>query len=397
MLSKYIELNHELKEKKVINHENVPISYILKKIGERKSEDVLESVIGSKQLIYPDYDWGFLNTILTCYNNHWILKTSPEDWWNIIAYTIATAIDDKKSEHSSIRKFFVNHEGKKQINIIVDGITDLDYTWLFTQFAEQIAANIRHPGYVNLIEADFTTTLPQHLIISQIMIMASVQKYFNYAIVTECGIPGVEMGGTVEDWEKLVTKLEGLRKLLEPIIEDLELTVWFSKTKMILDKLLETYNGVPNREWWSHILSYNIANGSGERNYWTGWMAEFLRPDTNRPTDFPSGVVSVPMAVKGGAYEDTGILVAGTAGYTIEESTYNRPSVKAEHGWGLLLPKDSPMTPIINHCTTEEVTLNNVRFDAAVMVFSRFKMNSTWGKHGYSATGYYNLHLPTKK
>ena len=73
-------------------------------------------------------------------------------------------------------------------------------------------------------------------------------------------------------------------------------------------------------------------------------MSEFLRPDTNRPTDFPSGVVSAPMVVKGGAYEDTGILVAGTAGYTIEESTYNRPSVKAEHGWGLLLPKDSPMT-----------------------------------------------------
>ena len=127
-------------------------------------------------------------------------------------------------------------------------------------------------------------------------------------------------------------------------------------------------------------------------------MSEFLRPDTNRPTDFPSGVVSVPMVVKGGAYEDTGILVAGTAGYTIEESTYNRPSVKAEHGWGLLLPKDSPMTPIINHnhCTTEEVTLNNVRFDAAVMAFSRFKMNSTWGEHSYSATGYYNLHLLTK-
>ena len=122
--------------------------------------------------------------------------------------------------------------------------------------------------------------------------------------------------------------------------------------------------------------------------------------DTDRPADFPSGVVSVPVVLEDLPDKDTGILVAGTAGYTIEESTYNRPSVKAEHGWGLLLPKDSPMTPIIlseNHCTTEEVTLNNVRFDAAVMAFSRFKMNSTWGKHGYSATGYYNLHLPTKK
>ena len=242
MSSKYIELNHELKKTEVNYRENVRISDNLQRIVERKSEVRHEWVIGSEQLVNPTIDWGFLNTILVCYNNHWILKTTPEDWWSIIVGTVATAVD-QKSELPSIRKFFVSHEGKKEIRIIVPTFTDLDYSWLFTQFAEQIAANIRHPGYVNLIEADFTTTLPQHRIISQIMIMASVQKYFNYAIVTECGIPGVEMGGTVEDWEKLVTKLEGLSKLLEPIIEDLELTVWFSKTKMILDKLLETYNG----------------------------------------------------------------------------------------------------------------------------------------------------------
>ena len=116
---------------------------------------------------------------------------------------------------------------------------------------------------------------------------------------------------------------------------------------MILDKLLETYNGVPDRDWWSHILSHNIANASGERDWWTGWMAEFLRPDTDRPADFPSGVVSVPVMLEDLPDKDTGILVAGTAGFTIEESAYNRPSVKAEHGWGLLLPEDSPMTPIV--------------------------------------------------
>ena len=93
------------------------------------------------------------------------------------------------------------------------------------------------------------------------------------------------MTGTEEDWKKLVTKLEDLRKLLEPIIEDLELTVWFSKTKKILDNLLETYNGVPNKEWWSQILSHKINNQSGKRCWWSGWMAEFLRPDTNTPTD----------------------------------------------------------------------------------------------------------------
>ena len=388
MLSKYIELNHKVKEAKVIKRKNVPISGILQKIGQRRSEDVVESVIGSNQLIYPacNFNGGFLDTILTCYHNRWVLKTTPEDWWNIITFTVPAVID-QKSEVSSIREFFVSHEGKKQINIIVDGITDLDYnySWLFTQFAEQIAGtNIRHLGY-------FTTTSPHQLITNLIMSMVSEherEKYFNYISYahtkSEFGIPGIEMSGTVKDWEKMVTKFESLRKMIEPFIKDLNLTAWFSKTKEILDKLVETYNGVPDRKWWSQILSDCTGWAA------TGWMSEFLRPDTNRPANFPSGVVSVPLVLIGGPYEDTGrnwwtewvgeflrldtdrpvdffsaaaniplvlggwelmkiqgILVGGIVGYTIEESTYNRPSVKAEHGWALLMPKYSPLTPII--------------------------------------------------
>ena len=63
MSSKYIELNHELKKTEVNNRENVPISSILQKIGQRKTKVPHESVIGSEQLVYSTIDWGFLNTI----------------------------------------------------------------------------------------------------------------------------------------------------------------------------------------------------------------------------------------------------------------------------------------------------------------------------------------------
>ena len=69
-------------------------------------------VTGVQTCALPIFDWGFFNTILVCYNNHWILKTTPEDWWSIIVGTVATAVD-QKSELPSIRKFFVSHEGKK--------------------------------------------------------------------------------------------------------------------------------------------------------------------------------------------------------------------------------------------------------------------------------------------
>ena len=44
-----------------------------------------EAVAGSESgSIYYDHDWGFFAAVLACYNNHWVLKTCPDDWWNII-------------------------------------------------------------------------------------------------------------------------------------------------------------------------------------------------------------------------------------------------------------------------------------------------------------------------
>ena len=41
-------------------------------------------VLGSNETVNYGSDHGFLNTIMTAYNNHWVLKTCPEDWWSTI-------------------------------------------------------------------------------------------------------------------------------------------------------------------------------------------------------------------------------------------------------------------------------------------------------------------------
>ena len=51
------------------------------------------------------------------------------------------------------------------------------------------------------MEAKFSTTTTDQLIASQIMIMSSVQKYFDFTMMCGCGIPGVEMKGTLQDWD----------------------------------------------------------------------------------------------------------------------------------------------------------------------------------------------------
>ena len=70
--------------------------------------------------------------------------------------------------------------------------------------------------------------------------------------------------------------------------------------------------------------------------------------EAENPQDFKSGVVSVPLKIKddvfGPPVEDTGELVAGTFGYTVEEGE-RAPVVEAKQGWLLLLPKGSPVIP----------------------------------------------------
>jgi len=292
---------------------------------------------------YFDKDWGFFSTILACYNNHWTLRTSPDDWWNVIVKTVASAVDTN-GDKKPVRKFFVDHQGKKTIEVLLPGRLDnVDYKWLFDQFSEGIRKNIKTPGYVDLLEADFTTTGPNQLIASQIMVMSSVQKYFEFCCTTCCGIPGVEMKGTEQDWIKMITDAKKLEKLLVPILEDIGLVEWFRKTIAMLQKLLETFQGNPDTEWWSHILSYNHTYGSGARAWWSGWMIDFLNAGSaEKFKDFPSGVVSVPLKITDESVHDTGELIAGTFGFTVHKGE-RAPVVQAKQGWALLLPKGSPL------------------------------------------------------
>ena len=319
-------------------------------VPQEKQKDFskFEAVASSKsENIYHDHDWGFFSAILACYNNHWVLRTSPDDWWNVIVRNVAQAID-KNGEKNKVRDFFVEHEGKKTIEVILPGRLDnIDYSWLFDQFSEGIRMNIKTPGYVDLMQADFSTTTPDQLISSQIMLMSSVQKYFDFGMSTMCGIPGVDMKGTLQDWKQLVTKTENLKSMLQPLMNELLLEDWFITTLRTLKNLVDTFEGKPDKEWWSHILSWNKRYGSGARSWWSGWMIDFLMAGkAESPQDFQSGMVSVPLEIKDPpvAVSDVGELVAGTFGYTVEEGQ-RAPVVEAKQGWVLFLPKGSPVIP----------------------------------------------------
>ncbi|XP_046857253.1 uncharacterized protein LOC124450655 [Xenia sp. Carnegie-2017] len=210
--------------------------------------------------------------------------------------------------------------------------------------SHEISKNVKVPGYVDLITADFSSSTPVQKIVSQIALMSSLQEFFEYRMCLMCGIPAVEMLGTEEDWRKLIEKLDALQNLLKPI--ELELCLpqnWWKLAENIFKKLLATYCGEPDCEWWSKIVSEENF-GSGFRRY-EGWIPRFMEKTeySVRIDKFTGGLVTVPLTLSHpSGLADEAALVAGCLGYNIHENDDNIPSVQPYQGWCLMLPKNSP-------------------------------------------------------
>jgi len=309
-------------------------------------------VVGSEDRLfyYQDYDKGFFNTILSAYAHHWGLRTSPDDWWFTIVRRVALAIDDN-SEKDSIRDFFVDHEGKKELRVeLGQSLYTADYTWFFQQMTNQVDENIKKKEYVRTMRSDFSTSTPEHQIATNIAIMSSVQEFFQFIGGIACGIPRVEMLGSLEDWQKLRNKFQDLSDLLQPIKADIGLNgTWWQSADTVFEKLLDTYQGNPDKEWWKRIIvdeSYDefVVCGFSPEVGFSGWfMTDFLNQTF---ADAPTGLTSAPLTIRSEVAEEEGAVVAGINGFTVESETNKitkkaATTIQAKHSWALLLDQDS--------------------------------------------------------
>ena len=327
-----------------------PRGRMLKQEGENLNKKTF--ALGSKDEVCYESDVGFLAAVLCAYNNHWLLKTSPEDWWITITQKVAMTIDEKAND-PSVKQFFVSHEGKKQLTVLVDPpIYNVDYEWFFNEMKDLISTNINNSDYTDIMDCNFPHSTSVQKIVNNIMLMKGFKEYFEYRMRTRCGVPGVRMVGTQDDWKLLPQKFYKLKEFLEPIQNVLGLGDWFSSVVVVLDKLLDTYLGNPDKDWWSKMIYRNTTYGSGGTDDYGGWfISDFLglgeKIDTNL-TKVPSGLSIVPLTLTDGVIEEATDLVAGVTGYKVTDNTVydaevggRYPTVQSVQGWGLFLNPDS--------------------------------------------------------
>ena len=235
-----------------------PAKLLIWQYAMREPTDILERLVerpatipalGSEEEIFFLHDKGLVSSVLIAYNNHWNLRTSPDDWWFCVIRRVALAIDEN-AKKDSVRKMFVNHEGKKTLYVETpaENIYDIDYSWFFDKITKEISKDVKVPDYVETVTADFSATTPVQRIVSQITVMSSLREFYEFKVTIGCGIPGVEMLGTDEDWTKLQHKLKKLKTILEPINDEIGLTTeWWNHVEKVFKKLLDTFRGKPDK------------------------------------------------------------------------------------------------------------------------------------------------------
>lgn len=169
-------------------------------------------------------------------------------------------------------------------------------------------------GIARATDVRFTTSTPATAAAFSACWMAAVQKYFQYTLVTACGIPRVELRGTRDDWERLSRAIDDLLTPLDRLTTPnspsasgafgafgacaANLGTWRAELQRVLAFFLRAYDAPASRRtasasraatgstvstdtefWRSAFKRHGAAAGSGTVATVSGWVRSFVLYD----------------------------------------------------------------------------------------------------------------------
>lgn len=221
---------------------------------------------------------AFLYGLYLAYSQHRPFTLSPDMIWLLVLQGISNHVN---FSHASGGNLFPHLTEKRNIvvhnkNIILG---DPKSPWHETteEFSNQIE-EIVGSEIVSALRADFSTTTQASKIVSEITIMDTFKPYFNYITHRAiCGIPELKLEGSVADWNRVLEKLEVLKKY--------NLTWWYDDLKPIITKIKNTAEEIIDNEFWMHIFKIHTVEEYGNPKTIDGWITKFF-PFTDKGFKF---------------------------------------------------------------------------------------------------------------
>ena len=172
-----------------------------------------------------------------------------------------------------------------------------DYRDLFTASAEKEEICIRHDGLVlghsespwdeaialfdpalrervpdgimDHLIPDFSTATPETRTASMVAFMDAASPYYDFMVMTLCGIPEIRLLGTPDDYQKILAAASQLAERF-----DKHLSLYFQHLLPVLRTLVQQAEGAPiDHRFWGSIYKYDSFSGGDSCN---GWLTAFV-------------------------------------------------------------------------------------------------------------------------
>jgi len=276
---------------------------------------------------------GFVHTVISAYEGHNNLKISPDDIWTTILIQFSLFVNANAEE---FRHHFVKHDGQKRLVFKAAALDDWDSGF---RSMEGILKSETSPEISKFITNNFTTTTERTRIVSTLIFMSTLQKYFTYHAFITCGIPQITILGTKADWEDILGRVEFLKTFGEVP------TKWSNMLGPIIEQFISAKQGNINETFWSDIVQEFSICGYTEINGWITVFASFgsegewrgdPQENQNWPTISLAGLVSelvtVPMTIDNYGTELNGTIIVGNMGSEIGE---DNKTLSSYAGWAV--------------------------------------------------------------
>jgi hypothetical protein len=288
---------------------------------------------------YQIFHHGFVEGLHIAYETHRPIEITPDDIWLLILQGFAKHVDNNSEK---LRKQFVNHDGKLLIEVRRDdfilGKTDNDWQSVFPSFVNKMNSHLKN-NVVDILIPEFTTTNILTKSAFYVTTLDAFDSYFQYLLVTECGIPKIILKGSTEDWEKILKHAYALSKY--------DLNWWIRQIDPCLRQFIETSKGNIDKKFWRAIYKGRKQSGGP---LISGWILRFFPYIKDNGSNFnhrnptfnlkkgrkldmsqlPGGMSKAPMVWK---YYDNYLDMELLAGFTAVTEDTKTHTLKPEIGW----------------------------------------------------------------
>ena len=259
----------------------------------RKAATACSHMDASFVQTYMDTTNGLLVAAVLAFKGHHPLELTPDAIFSTIMAGVSAHVN---ADPERFRNSFVAHAGKKELQVrddsLVMGSWENRWDQPVAKLGELIMDNLSNESARQVLATSFTTTGPAQSAAHTMTFMDVVKEYFGYSIVTQCGIPHIDIAGSKEDWEKLATAIS-------PLLSELGLEQWNDQLQRILRHFIAAFDSKTeqDRAFWQGMLKYNGPAGSGGKANVTGWLSElfpYLEGKVSPAVDIPGGIKVQP-------------------------------------------------------------------------------------------------------